>query len=82
MYMDKDTLYEILMYSKTEYFLGDSTMQYLTMCSSNIKDLLYYPLKDYKCPQNLGFCKHHFYVLNSEFYTREQLLQSHPHLFI
>lgn len=82
MYMDKDTLYEILMYSKTEYFLGDSTMQYLTMCSSDIEALLHYFLKDYGCPQNLEFCKHHCYVLNNEFYIREQLLQSHPHLFI
>ena len=57
-------------------------MQYLTMCSSDIEALLHYSLKDYGCPQNLGFCKHHCYVLNNEFYTREQLLQSHPHLFI
>lgn len=82
MYMDKDTLYEIRMYNKIYYFLGDSTMQYFTKRSPNIKDLLHYPLKDYGCPQNLGSSKHHCYVLNSEFYTREQLLQSHPHLFI
>lgn len=80
--MNKDTLYEIRMYGKTEYFLGDSTMQYITKRSLNIKDLLYYPLKDYKCPQRMESFKHHCYVFNSEFYTREQLLQSHPHLFI
>lgn len=82
MYMDKDTLYEIRMYNKIYYFLGDSTMQYFTMRSPNIKDLLHYPLKDYGCPQNLNSSKHYCYVLNNEFYTREQLLQSHPHLFI
>ena len=82
MYMDKDTLYEIRTYGNIYYFLVDSTTQYFTMRSPNIKDLLHYPLKGYKCPQNLGFSKHHCYVLNSEFYTREQLLQSHPHLFV
>ena len=82
MYIDKDTLYEIRMYNKIYYFLCDSTMQYFTMPSPNIKDLLHYPLKDYKCPQNLNSSKHYCYVFNSEFYTREQLLQSHPHLFI
>lgn len=38
--------------------------------------------KDYKCPQRIKPFKHHCYVFNNEFYTREQLLQLHPHLFI
>ena len=82
MHMDRDTLYEIRKYNKREYFLGNSTMQYLTNYSPNVKDLLRYPLKDYKCSQNLEFCEHYCYVLNNEFYTHEQLLQSHPHLFV
>ena len=80
--MDKDTLYEIRMCDKIYYFLGDFTMRYFTQRSPNIEDLLQYPLKDYKCPQRIEPFKHHCYVFNNEFYTREQLLQSHPHLLI
>lgn len=82
MCMEKAILYEIRMCSKIDYLLCDYTKQHITKRSPDVKDLLHYTLKDYGCPQHMGFSEHYCYVFNGEFYTREQLLQSHPHLFV
>lgn len=79
----RNTLYEIRVFDAKNYFLTDSTKRYITKSSSaSIEALLRYKLEDYGYPQALEFSEHYCYVFNGEFYTREQLLQSHPHLFV